>query len=43
MKKYLLQAGLEPQATRPELKQNGIRAGGPFPLFYYFLNGSETS
>ena len=29
--------------SRPELMQNSMRAGGPFPLFHYFLNGSETS
>ena len=27
--------------SRPELMQNSMRAGGPFPLFHYFLNGSE--
>ena len=29
--------------SRPELMQNSMRAGGPFPLFHYFLNGSEIS
>ena len=29
--------------SRPELMQNSMRAGGPFPLFHYFLSGSETS
>ena len=29
--------------SRPELMENSMRAGGSFPLFHYFLNGSETS
>ena len=29
--------------SRPELMEDSMRAGGPFSLFHYFLNGSETS